>query len=88
MEKQALHPQLGVPQLYFDQMHHIGQHLFHLNTDPDWQTDAQREDGPVEPPPSIKVSKQRQTVLPKSKRRGTKLTRRKLLLRGDWQIWR
>ena len=47
MEKQALHPQSGVPQLYFDQIHHIGQHLFHLNTDPHWQTDAQREEDPV-----------------------------------------
>jgi len=87
MEKQALHPQSGVPQLYFDQMHHIDQHLFHLNTDPDWQTDAHHEDGPIYPSLRIKASKQRQAVPPKSKHCGTKLTRRNLLLRDEWSAW-
>ena len=64
-------------------MHHIGQHLFTLNTDPCWQTDGQREDGP----PALRVAKSRQAILPKSKRRRIKLTRRKLLLRYDWKTW-
>lgn len=30
MKKQAIHPQLSIPQLYHDQMNIIGQHLFDI----------------------------------------------------------
>ena len=33
--KPAMHPQNGVPQLYFDQLLQIERHLFNLKTDPD-----------------------------------------------------
>merc|ERR1712154_590446 len=36
IKKQAMHPHTGVPQLYFDQLNHIRQHLFTLNHNMDW----------------------------------------------------
>ena len=35
--KQSMHPQLGVPQLYHDQMNIIGKHLWDIAHDPSWQ---------------------------------------------------
>ena len=81
VEKQALHPQHGVTQLYFDQMNQIGRHLFTLAHDPDWLSDEQYNG-------SITVHKLRGGIIPKGRRRGAKLTRRKLQQRDDWQDWR
>ena len=38
VEKQALHPQTGVPQLYFDQLNHVGKHLFDMSVEPMWMS--------------------------------------------------
>jgi hypothetical protein len=47
LDKQAMHPQTGVPQLYFDQLNHIGKHLFELRHDPEWMSDELRQEAPV-----------------------------------------
>ena len=36
-EKISMHPQLGVPQLYHDQLNIIGQHLWDIKNSPEWQ---------------------------------------------------
>lgn len=80
IEKQAMHPQTGVPQLYFDQLNHIRQHLFTLNHDMDWISD-ERYRG------AVSASRATPGVLPKNKRRGLKLTRKKLKMQDDWDDW-
>ena len=36
IEKHAMQPQMGIPQVYQDQMNIIGQHLWDIQNDPDW----------------------------------------------------
>ena len=36
ISKQALHPQLGIPQLYHDQLNVIASHLYDIKNDPQW----------------------------------------------------
>ena len=36
IKKQAMNPQLGIPQLYHDQMNIIGQHLWDIKYEPEW----------------------------------------------------
>ena len=79
IERQAIHPQSGVPQLYFDQINQIGKHLFEMKVDPQWMSEEAYNDGPV--------IHRLQGILPKGKRRGIKLTRRKLMARDDWNDW-
>ena len=67
IDRHAMHPQSGVPQLYFDQLHHIGEHLFAMKHDPEWQSAEQAQDG-------ITIKCLKQAVLPKSRRHSTKLT--------------
>ena len=80
MEKHAMHPQTGVPQLYFDQLHHIGRHLFEMRYDPDWMSDEHIEEGPI-------IRRLKGGIVPKGRQRGAKLTRRKLMQRDDWPEW-
>jgi dUTP pyrophosphatase len=83
LDKQAMHPQTGVPQLYFDQINHIGKHLFELRHDPDWMSDELREEAPV----IRRMQRATGSIVPKSKRWGAKLTRKKLLKQSDWSDW-
>ena len=104
ISKPALHPQNGVPQLYFDQLYQIGRHLFHLKTDPDWilpsDNDTTAPDSANyqncanddnEKEGSIAINRARvkykSAILPKGRRRGVKLTRRKLQKQEDWHDW-
>lgn len=58
IQKQALHPQLGVPQLYHDQMNVIGQHLWDIAHDPSWQHHSDQEVAlPITPQHASKVTK-------------------------------
>ena len=41
VEKAAMHPQLGVPQIYHDQLNVIGEHLWDLRYDPEWRKDIE-----------------------------------------------
>lgn len=43
IKKQSMHPQHGIPQLYHDQMNHIGKHLWEIANDPAWQKDISEE---------------------------------------------
>ena len=36
INKQAMQPQMGIPQVYQDQMNVIGKHLWEIHNDPDW----------------------------------------------------
>ena len=81
MDRQAMHPQKGVPQLYFDQLNHIGKHLYQMKYDPDWQSDEVYN-------ATISKATLRGGIVPKSKRRSEKLTRRKLQRQEDWDDWK
>ena len=43
MEKQAMHPQFGIPQLYHDQLNIIGEHLWEIKNNPDWNKSVLEE---------------------------------------------
>lgn len=80
-DKQAIHPQSGVPQLYFDQLNHIGKHLFlEMEYNPEWMKEEYYRSLP-------KICKARSGIIPKGRRRSAKLTRKKLMQRDDWQDW-
>jgi dUTP pyrophosphatase len=81
IDKHAMHPQQGVPQLYFDQLNQIGRHLFALEHEPEWQSVEKYYASP-------KLNRMRSGIIPKGRRRGAKLTRRKLQLRPDWSDWK
>ena len=58
IEKQAMHPQLGVPQLYHDQMNIIGKHLWDIAHDPLWtERDRQEIAFPITPRRASKVTR-------------------------------
>ena len=81
IEKHAMHPQTGVPQLYFDQMHQLGKHLFALQYDPIWMSDEHVEGGPTI------AQLQTKGIIPKGRRRGMRLTQKKLMAQDDWSDW-
>ena len=43
IERQAMHPQYGIPQLYHDQLNIIGRHLWEIKNDPKWRLHANEE---------------------------------------------
>jgi deoxyuridine 5'-triphosphate nucleotidohydrolase len=43
INKQAMHPQLGIPQVYHDQMNIIGEHLWDIAHDPKWANTMKEE---------------------------------------------
>ena len=103
LRKSDLHPDDGVPLLYFDQLNTIGKHLKEIKQDEqpaphDTATQTQHiqnnEEASIQfyarilraastrqPPKAIKG------ILPKSKQRSTKLTRRKLMKLDTWDTW-
>jgi dUTP pyrophosphatase len=58
IEKQAMHPQLGVPQMYHDQMNIIGEHLWDIAHDPVWQQKIKEEIAlPITPKSAFRIMK-------------------------------
>jgi deoxyuridine 5'-triphosphate nucleotidohydrolase len=43
IEKQNIHPQYGIPQMYHDQLNVIGKHLWEIRNTPEWNTKVQEE---------------------------------------------
>ena len=43
INKQAIHPQLGIPQMYHDQMNIIASHLWDIKNSPEWNKSTQEE---------------------------------------------
>ena len=43
IDKQAMHPQKGTPQLYHDQMNIIAQHLWDIKNEPEWTINSNEE---------------------------------------------
>ena len=41
--KNAMHPQEGIPQLYHDQLNILGNHLWQLCYDPEWNTAVEED---------------------------------------------
>ena len=95
IERSVMHPRLGIPQLYTDQLNIIGEHLWDHN-DPEWQSDVQ------EALPCLEVmkkdtyqelSEEDKTALHKalqatSVKKQCKLTRWLLQQRPDWHDWK
>ena len=81
MTKQAIHPQLGIPQLYHDQMNVIGQHLFDIKYIDNIEPDFTRAVDNI-----TNIS----TTSIKAMKKRAKLTRGKLLkgVEGPWEDWK
>ena len=94
MDKISMHPQDGVPQLYFDQLHKIGEHLFQLKHDPQWSIEySDTRDNHTREDYSTYLSNRanvcrKNSILFKNRRRSNKLTRSKLRKRNDWEAWK
>ena len=103
IQKSSMHPQLGVPQLYHDQLNVIGEHLWQLRNDPEWRADVE------EALPILEVMKKdtlsdlssadkaalEDLILkanavkkPISIKQQKKLTRRILKQLPDWEDWK
>ncbi len=101
IERQAMHPQLGTPQLYHDQMNIIAQHLWEIRNSPEWQKETndtivytphqcnnyEKLHNIIEDPEwkFIKGLTTRFKVAALKKRK--KLTRRYLQQQPDWDDW-
>ena len=98
-----MHPQLGIPQLYHDQLNVIGEHLWQLKNDPEWREDAEealpilemmKKDTLSELSPEDKAAlenlifKANAVQKPISLKQQKKLTRRILKQLPDWDEWK
>ena len=98
MEKHAMQPQMGIPQVYQDQMNIIGKHLWDIQNDPDW---SERVNYAM---PAMEALNRNDNVFTKndkarmhhaylqintvkSKPTGKKLTRKRLKAQDDWNEW-
>ena len=95
IERTAMHPQMGIPQLYQDQLNVIGEHLWELRHDPEWHHQIE------EAIPCLEVMKKdtyqdlseedkqalQKALLASSVKKQRKLTRRLLQQRPDWHDW-
>ena len=95
IEKSSMHSQLGIPQLYQDQLNIIGEHLWDLRHDPEWQ-EAIEEALPclevMKADTYSDLSEEDKTALhkalqAKSVKKQRKLTRKLLKQRDDWHDW-
>ena len=96
IEKQAMQPQMGIPQIYQDQMNIIGKHLWDIQNDPAW---AERVNNAM---PAMEAINRNDTVFTKNdkaqmhhagmhiktvKVTSKKLTRKRLKAQSDWHEW-
>ena len=96
IDRQAMQPQMGIPQVYQDQMNIIGQHLWEIQNDPDW---SERVNNAM---PAMEALNRNDTVFTKNdkaqmhhagmqinsvKVTGKKLTRKRLKAQKDWHEW-
>ena len=94
LEKVAVHPQKGVPQLYFDQLNVIATHHMEMKEDGDVKATYEER---IETPKADWQSQIRQLsnenaneniAIQKDAKVVEKLTRRILMQRDDWNEWR
>ena len=95
IEKAAMHPQMGIPQLYQDQLNVIAEHLWDLRHDPEWHNEIE------EALPCLEVMKKdtyqdlsqedkqalQKALMASSVKKQRKLTRKLLQQRPDWNDW-
>jgi deoxyuridine 5'-triphosphate nucleotidohydrolase len=98
-EKLAMNENQGIPMMYYDQLNAVATHLNHIKTG-DTDKRINKNEGkdhhnyPLQQAIKLLKSKEENLVakltgiLPKSKVRGSKLTRRKLKTRKDWHQWK
>jgi dUTP pyrophosphatase len=102
MDKTAMNHDEGIPMMYFDQLVTIARHLNNIKydlNDADHTSQQQSEETKIHAIARMFVaaikhgtmkavkSSMPKAILPKSRQRGNKLTRRKLKHRNDWQQW-
>ena len=103
IQQSSMHPQLGVPQLYHDQLNVIGEHLWQLHNDPEWRKDVEeslpilevmKKDTLSELSSEDKAAfehlifKAKGVKKPISLKQQKKLTRRILKQLPDWEDWK
>ena len=97
ISKASMHPQLGIPQLYHDQLNIISDHIWDLRYNPEWHAEAEdalpileviRKEGTYENlPEQDKVKLQDVLLKAASVKKQRKLTRRILKELPDWKDW-
>jgi hypothetical protein len=66
--KQAMHSQTGIPQIYHDQMNIIGEHLWDIDHDPQWQETMKEELAlPITPAKASRIMKLTRAKMRKDK---------------------
>ena len=101
IERQPIHPQYGIPQLYHDQLNLIGQHLWDMKNEPQWNKSVDEAIIYPQGESSSMLKTNNSFInqlcfdrhLPKSYKvlvlkRKKKLTRRILQKKHDWDDWR
>ena len=103
IQKSSMHPQLGIPQLYHDQLNVIGEHHWQLKNDPEWREDVEEALPILEVMQNNTLSelssedkaalenlifKARAVKKPISLKQQKKHTRRILKQLPDWEDWK
>jgi deoxyuridine 5'-triphosphate nucleotidohydrolase len=92
--KQSMHPQLGIPQVYQDQMNVIGKHLWEIQNDPEWHQKVEQalplleaiQKETIEFSPGDK-EQLLDLLRINSIKKQRKLTRKILQAQDDWSDW-
>ena len=98
-QKHAMHPQQGLPQLYRDQLNIVGQHMWELRHDPEWNARTEGAlpilqavwdpDSNIPSTKALKISKLiTKGMKLSSLKKQRKLTRTKLMKMDDWSLWK
>lgn len=100
MDKHAIHLEEGTPMIYFDQLAMIHDHLCNIKNEESSSTiptitklnQSSEESSKyclrmIESYPKHGTIKAVKAILPKNKRRGRRLTRKKLKNQDDWNDW-
>ena len=95
IERLSMHPEKGIPQLYQDQLNIIGDHLWELRYNPEWQSkieealpclEVMQKDTYVELSIDNKAALHK-ALQASSIKKQQKLTQRLLQQRPDWHDW-
>jgi deoxyuridine 5'-triphosphate nucleotidohydrolase len=88
-ERQSIHPQLGVPQLYHDQMNILAKHLWEMKNSPEWNTHAKEAVDSIDLHDALspKELKRLAKLVVHKITKQKKLTRRILKQKSDWNDW-
>ena len=95
IEQAVMHPQMGIPQLYQDQLNIIGEHLWELRHDPEWHQEIEEailclelmKQNTYQDLSEEDKSALQKALMASSVKKQRKLTRKLLQQCQDWHDW-